>query len=138
MSSDDISSHLSGIDFSKPVEVTEAPPGGAGPDGNVLYRWRAPGAKGSYFTSDPNATPSQLGTSDKGMPYDGNQPRPPPIAKEQVEVPFRGKPAKALKSTSAPVDDTWSEPGETIPREGGATQLMIPEGEQPLSAKATI
>ena len=64
MSPDALESHLSGIDFSKPVEVVKYSEGTelmqytkVNTEGTVL--------RGDYYTDNPACTPSQLGISDK-------------------------------------------------------------------------
>jgi len=122
-----IKSHISGIDFSKPVEVVNIP------KGTELYQYTKVDSEGTvlrgeYYTTDPNATPSELGVSGEYSvrgpdgQYTGEV---KPVTQEKVTL---SQDTEGLKSTSAPVEDTWSlEGGTPVPTEGGATQIYIPK-----------
>ncbi|WP_346839621.1 polymorphic toxin type 46 domain-containing protein [Microbulbifer sp. SAOS-129_SWC] len=111
---DDIPSHLTGIDFSKPVEVTKIE------EGTIVYQYQSPGApQGNYYSIDPNVQPSELGISPMGT----NR------AMKRVEPKIKSlyvvtEDTPALKSTAKAVDDFWSVKGEVYPAKGGATQMF--------------
>lgn len=132
MEDEDIEGHLNGIDFNHPVEVVTIPPGGAGPEGNQLNQHSFPGGgPGQYFTHEPGTTPSQLGISDRVLvPGNGNTPpRIVPRESRTYEVE-PGAPAQGLRSTAAPVEDTWSISGQPTMTQGGGSQTMVPRGGQ--------
>lgn len=116
-----VDSHLRGINFEKGVRVEMVPPP------NKFYQYQRQSIKdgslmrGSYYTIDKNATPSQLGIYDKfsfvdnGLEFD----------KELVEI-TNVTPQKALKSTAAKITDNWSVPGKSYSTEGGAIQYFMP------------
>ena len=133
MSPDALESHLSGIDFSKPVEVVKYSEGTelmqytkVNTEGTVL--------RGDYYTDNPACTPSQLGISDK---YNVSTPdriktqEVRQVNKDTVTLP---NDAEGLKSTSAEIDDTWSRidsdgKGLPIHTEGGGSQIYIPKSQ---------
>ena len=133
MSPDALESHLSGIDFSKPVEVVKYSEGTelmqytkVNTEGTVL--------RGDYYTDNPACTPSQLGISDK---YNVSTPdriktqEVRQVTKDTVTLP---NDVEGLKSTSAEIDDTWSRvdsdgKGLPIHTEGGGSQIYIPKSQ---------
>ena len=133
MSPDALESHLSGIDFSKPVEVVKYSEGTelmqytkVNTEGTVL--------RGDYYTDNPACTPSQLGISDK---YNVSTPdriktqEVRQVTKDTVTLP---NDAEGLRSTSAEIDDTWSRidsdgKGLPIHTEGGGSQIYIPKSQ---------
>ena len=133
MSPDALESHLSGIDFSKPVEVVKYSEGTelmqytkVNTEGTVL--------RGDYYTDNPACTPSQLGISDK---YNVSTPdriktqEVRQVTKDTVTLP---NDAEGLKSTSAEIVDTWSRidsdgKGLPIHTEGGGSQIYIPKSQ---------
>jgi filamentous hemagglutinin len=100
-----IDSHLSGIDFTKPVDVVNIP------EGSQLSQWNFPGGRvGNYFTDVGNG-PGGLGVYTNG----------------RVESVFQfNSSATALRSTAANISDTFSVPGLSIEAPGGGTQYFIP------------
>lgn len=126
-----IRSHISGIDFTKPVKVVKVP------EGTNLTQYtkvNTEGTKlrGDYYTKDPNATPNDLGVSDK---YNVQTPERIPtqevkdVTKETISIP---KDMEGLESTSAEINDTWSrvdEYGNELPvhTDGGGSQIYIPK-----------
>lgn len=97
--------HLDGIDFTKPVELTELKP-------NEVYEQHIlNGKKGNYF-SIQGTRPETLGIN----PAD------------RVPTLFTpAKPVTALRSTTAEIVDTWSDPTAPFSAEGGGTQLFVPD-----------
>lgn len=115
-----IESHLSGIDFTKPVSIETLPP--PGQKNVTIYQYRNGNTDviGNYYTLDPKATPSDLGIANVYGPdmspkvkYSG------PLIEETI----------TLKSTSKGINDTWSVPGHSIKTKGGATQYFIPKND---------
>lgn len=126
----DVHKHINGIDLSRPVEVVPIA-------GETLFQRSFPGAdNGAYFTPDCDATPSQLGVSLTVYRRFHGVTVPPPLPLELREVRFTDAPAYGLRSTAAPIVDTWSlegsdaAPAAVVPCEGGATQVMIPKSHQ--------
>ncbi len=128
-----ISSHLEGIDFSRPLEVGFTPPPSS------VVQWQVPGREGdlgNYF-GNPDSKPTELGIGNFGLAKTGD----PKVAKlvEKVRVPYgipEGQPV--LKSTAKPVADFWSIPSEGFPGVGkpgglfgsGAKQITKGGGDQ--------
>ncbi len=122
--------HIRGIDLSRPVEVVPVA-------GETLFQYGFPGAdNGAYFTPDRDATPNQLGISSTVYRRVRGVTVPPALPREAREVQFADVPAYGLRSTAAPIPDTWSLKGSdtalpvVVPRDGGATQVMIPPSHQ--------
>jgi uncharacterized Zn-binding protein involved in type VI secretion len=126
----EINSNMKGIDFRRPVEVVEAP--------NQLGSYQSPvnGRQGNYY-ADRKVTPNELGIGD----YAGG-PNGTPLPKENWL--YDVKPGtRALRSTSGPIDDTWSIRGTPQPTTGGGTQYyigdkgsatLVPNSGRPLSS----
>ncbi|HEY0138298.1 MAG TPA: PAAR domain-containing protein [Nannocystis sp.] len=113
-----ITSHIRAIDISQPVEVMSVA-------GQTLYQRGYPGGdNGQYFALDPGVTPEQLGTSSL-VPGPGGD----PIVRDSRTVGFGEATAFGLKSTAAPVGDTWTfrDSGEVVACEGGGTQVFVPQ-----------
>lgn len=96
--------HLDGIDFSRPVTLTELTPG-TNYVQNVLD-----GKVGNYFTAV--GTPAEtVGINPAGrvpMTFTPSQPLP------------------ALRSTAADILDTWTVPNQPYQTTGGGTQYFVP------------
>lgn len=129
-----IESHLQGIDFNKPVKIDKIPP--AGQKEVTVYQYRKLSGKGqyepgNYYTTNPNASPLELGISDTysmnvskavdGVPQQLGLPFP----KQQFAVKITEE-TPCLRSTAKKVVDTWSMPGESITTKGGAEQIFVP------------
>ena len=129
----DIRSHISGIDFSQPVEIVKIKGGTeliqytkVNSEGTIL--------RGDYYTDNPTHTPSQLGVSDKYNVQTPNRIKTSEVkevAKETVVIP---NDVEGLKSTSAEINDTWSRidtNGNKLPvhTEGGGSQIYIPKSQ---------
>ncbi|MGR8929556.1 MAG: polymorphic toxin type 46 domain-containing protein [Gammaproteobacteria bacterium] len=108
-----ISGHLDGIDFSKPVEVTELPPG------KILHQFQVPDAPQGNYYAESGAKPSDLGIADKARDWNSGK-----IVEKQINVYTTNSTVKVLRSTAASIKDTWSIPNETILTNGGATQYF--------------
>ena len=136
---DNIESHLLGIDFTKPIKVDKIPP--VGQKEITVYQYRNISINtgeynkfGNYFTTNPHATPSDLGIADVGVAIDETVPG---VVKGQLPLPFSDIPKErfvgtiteevpCLRSTARGVDDNWSVPGQRIYAKGGGEQLFIP------------
>ena len=113
----EIDSHLRGINYEKPITIENVPP----PQTFYQYQVIRDGKfrRGSYYTTDKSATPSQLGIYDKFV-FEGSE-----FPKSQRQI-NNIKPQRALKSTAAGITDNWSVPGRTYETEGGAIQYFMP------------
>jgi hypothetical protein len=99
-----IASHMKGIDFSKPVEVTNLKPG------TVVSQWQRPGAPQGNYYAPPGTDPGNLGIDTAG----------------RVETQYVVKePVSVLKSTAAEVPD-WKGSGAIY--QGGGTQYFTTDG----------
>jgi RHS repeat-associated protein len=98
-------SHMKGIDLSRPVERTTIPAGA------TLAQHVLNGKIGNYF-SEPGISPTNLGINPAS----------------RVETPMTStREVSALKSTAAPINDTWTTPGSPFQTSGGAIQLFVPD-----------
>ncbi|QNK61052.1 hypothetical protein H7F33_10690 [Pedobacter sp. PAMC26386] len=132
MTDADIASHLMGIDFTKPVEIISVPPGGTGPKGNELYQYTKVNTEGEtlsgkYYTDKPGNTPSELGVSERYNVRDKTWQQTDEIKTVKQEKVTFDKPVEGLKSTSKPINDTWSLKNESIPTDGTGSQIYIPK-----------
>ena len=115
----EIDSHLRGIDFKKPVTVESVPP----PQKFYQYQSVRDGKlrRGSYYTTDANAKPTDLGIHDNFVfRKNGRE-----FEKFHIEI-NKVKPQRALKSTAYGTMDNWSVPGKSYMTKGGAVQYFMP------------
>lgn len=115
----EIEAHLRGIDYEKPITIENVPP----PQSFYQYQSIRDGKfrRGSYYTTDKNATPSKLGIYDKFVfRKNGRE-----FSKWRMKI-NKIKPQRALKSTAAGIIDDWSVPGKAYKTEGGAVQYFMP------------
>lgn len=125
---DDIMSHLNGIDFNLPVEIIEIS------GGTELMQYTKVNTlgdvlTGEYYTNNPYNTPSELGVSERYSvkdPNNGWKQTDQVNTVEQKPVTVENT-TEGLKSTSAPIEDTWSLKGESVPTEGHGSQIYIPK-----------
>ena len=115
----EIEAHLRGIDYEKPITIENVPPS------QSFYQYQSirdgKFRRGSYYTTDKNATPSKLGIYDKFVfRKKGRE-----FSKWRMEI-NKIKPQRALKSTAAGIIDDWSVPGKAYKTEGGAVQYFMP------------
>ncbi|MEC4594653.1 polymorphic toxin type 46 domain-containing protein [Nitrospirillum amazonense] len=98
-----IADHLKGIDFTKPVDVVTLP------EGTSVVQHVLPGGKvGNYF-APPGTPASSLGINPAN----------------RVPTMFTlSQDTQVLRSTAAPVQDTWTVPGQVFDAEGGGTQYF--------------
>ena len=108
----DIPSHLRGIDFTQPVEVVTVN------RSKLAFQYSTPGApQGRYYSFDPNVLPSNLGVSPYGLQYSTGQ-----IVPKLQNTYMTLDRVQMLRSTSAPIMDTWSARGTSYYAFGGGTQ----------------
>lgn len=109
-----IESHMSGIDFSKPVSVKTFN------DPTTLSQYQSQGGpRGNYIAA--SSTPAnKLGIGPDGLNPSGAV---GPKVVQSYEVPAG---TKVLQSTASPKNDTWSS-GATQPAQGGGQQMAIGE-----------
>lgn len=107
---------LNGIDFSKPLSVEEIQPE------SVMSQYQIEGRRLGRYFSDGTHSPSELGINPRGLNIDTGE------IEDKISKFYKFKqPALSLKSTSAPIEDTWSVMDESFATEGGGTQYFIPD-----------
>jgi uncharacterized Zn-binding protein involved in type VI secretion len=112
----EIRSHLKGIDFTQPVSFGPPPPLPA-----QLQQWQMPGWDQGQYYAGSGVTPSELGIHHEGNTAAGA----PTVAK--VSSPYGMHAHGAyLKSTAAPINDTWSVKEQAHATKGGGTQYYVP------------
>lgn len=110
-----IDGHLAGIDFTKPVDVVTIE------KGSLLNQYQVPGApQGSYYSPMSNgSSPSSLGISGEAID------RATGAIIEKLPKSYEVTTSvEMLRSSAAPIMDTWSIPGVASQTEGGAIQLF--------------
>jgi hypothetical protein len=110
-------SQLRGIDYSKPVALGPPPTTPA-----TLNQWQRPGGRQGQFYADDTASPQSLGIHDKARdPSTGNL-----VDKQSKPYDMNKDDQPYMKTTAAPIKDTWSDPGHSHRAEGGADQWYVP------------
>ena len=99
-----IESHMNGIDFTRSVTTTALLPG------ESFEQWQTTGRSAGNYLAPPGSDASSLGVNPAGR---------------QMQLYTPTTPIPALKTTAAPVLDTWSAPGQPFPAKGGGTQFFI-------------
>lgn len=115
----EIDSHLRGINYEKPITIENVPP----PQTFYQYQSVRDGKlrRGSYYTTDANAKPTDLGIHDNFVfRKNGRE-----FEKFHVEI-NKVKPQRALKSTAYGIMDNWSVPSKSYMTKGGAVQYFMP------------
>jgi len=107
-----IAGHLQGIDFTKPVELVEFPAGKAAGQLQANPAW-----KGNYF-AEPGTPATRLGINPQGKLPDG------PVVDKVETLYSTTEKTIVLRSSAAPVQDTWSVSGAPYQTEGGAAQYF--------------
>jgi RHS repeat-associated protein len=107
---------LNGIDYTKPI-VLGPPPEAP----SMLSQWQRAGGRQGQFYAEDRTPPTQLGIYDKASDGAGGQ--VPKVAKS-YEMNQDSQPY--MKSTAAPIKDTWSVPESAYRAEGGGTQYYVP------------
>jgi hypothetical protein len=109
-----ISSYLTGIDFTQPVSVQTIG------SGKSLWQYQTPGApQGNWYSFSPSVQPTELGISPFGFNR-ATQTVEPKILNSYLTT----ESVNMLRSTSASVNDFWSVSGQSYPTVGGARQLF--------------
>lgn len=124
MSQFKVESHLNGIDYNRPVIVSQIPPKGS--DSITLYQYRRlsdSGNKhltGNYFTKNPDVRADNLGIASIYSNKKGQI-----LVKDKASFTLQN-PRPCLISTSRKIKDTWSVQNRMISTSGGAEQIFIP------------
>jgi Bacterial toxin 46 len=106
--------HLAGIDFGKPVEEVEFEEGKGVEQHQIKQEWQ-----GSYY-AEPGTEATRLGISSEGM-LNG-------VVVKKGTFPYTiAKNTTVLRTTAAPILDTWSNPENHVQTEGGGTQYFHPD-----------
>lgn len=115
MPKEKIPDHVRGIDLDKDVRVETI-------HGNkTLHQFQVPGnPQGTYYTPNAGTQPTNLGINPNGLDAAGN------VVPKQSTPYVPSGPVQVLRSTAAPVTDTWSVKGQSYSTQGGATQFYIP------------
>ncbi|MDE2596468.1 MAG: PAAR domain-containing protein [Sphingomonadales bacterium] len=109
----DIPDHVKGIDLTRPVTVETLPAG------TELTQYQVPGGRQGNYYAPPGTKATELGISPQG------QSRITGAVENKVAAPYKTtSDVQVLKSTAAPITDTWSIPGQSIPTQGGGTQYF--------------
>ncbi len=105
----------SGIDFDKPVEIVKAKPG------DKLAQYQSPGGDVGRWAGkgDPPPHPDSMGISSVGTCKDG-------MARTKVCTDYTPKEEfNMIKSSSKPIEDTWSLRGTPVKTNGGGAQYYL-------------
>jgi len=112
----EIDDYMNGIDFNKPVYAATIN------SGKTLWQYQMPGRRqGNWYSPTPKVKPTELGISPKGKSPDTG------IVEKKLNVHQTKQKAEFLRSTAAPVKDTWSIKGKSISTRGGGRQLFTPD-----------
>ncbi|VVN70006.1 polymorphic toxin type 46 domain-containing protein [Pseudomonas fluorescens] len=110
---EDYRSYMRGLDFSEPVRVETIN------SGKKLWQYQVPGGRqGIWYSPTPDIVPSQLGINPLGQIY-----KTETVVPKIVNVYQTTEKISVLRSTSAPVTDTWSVPPQPFDAIGGARQI---------------
>jgi hypothetical protein len=96
-----IEGHLRGIDFSQPVEIVTLP------KGTILQQTQPPGAPQGNYYAPPGTEPSKLGINSRGD-VRGADGTVIAHAEKLTQLYETGTDVVVLRSTAAPIVDTWS------------------------------
>ncbi|AZF13698.1 hypothetical protein C4J92_0181 [Pseudomonas sp. R3-18-08] len=109
----DYEGYMNGLDFTKPVSVETIN------SGKKLWQFQVPGGRqGMWYSPTPDIVPSQLGINPLGQIY-----KTETVVPKIVNVYQTTDKVTLLRSTSAPVLDTWSVPSQPFDAIGGARQM---------------
>lgn len=109
----DYEGYMNGLDFTQPV-FTETIN-----RGKTLWQFQVPGGRqGMWYSPTPDVVPGQLGINPLGQIY-----KTETIVPKIVNVYQSTEKVTLLRSTSAPVLDTWSVPSQPYNAIGGARQM---------------
>ena len=119
-------SQLKGIDYSKPVTLGP-PPNTPG----TLNQWQRPGGRQGQFYAEDGASPQALGIHDQARdPSTGTL-----VDKQPKAYDMNKDDQPYMKTTAAPIKDTWSDPGHSHRAEGGGDQWYVPNTSSATPAK---
>lgn len=102
--SNKLNDELPGIDMTKPVEFVSFPP----PE-TMSQFVREGGKPGRFFDPVGGQSPGSLGIDGTG----------------RVPMTFKTPPGEGLKSTAAPIVDSWTNPANPVSTLGGGTQIVV-------------
>ncbi|QQQ50453.1 hypothetical protein JJQ97_24620 [Pseudomonas syringae] len=109
----DYEKYMSGLDFTKPVYVETIN------RGKNLWQYQVPdGVQGVWFSPTPNVAPGQLGINPLGKIY-----KTEIVVPKVLNIYQSTDKVTLLRSTSAPVVDTWSIRHQPYDAIGGARQM---------------
>ncbi|WP_346830271.1 polymorphic toxin type 46 domain-containing protein [Pseudomonas abietaniphila] len=115
----DYEGYMNGLDFTKPVSVETIN------RGKTLWQYQVPGGRqGMWYSPTPDIIPSQLGINPLGQIYKTDI-----VVPKIVNVYQSTEKVTLLRSTSAPVLDTWSVPSQPFDAIGGARQMTTGQKE---------
>lgn len=97
-----IEGHLKGIDFNQPVDLVELQAG------QKLQQWQLPDRPTGHYFTDLGTPPEMLGINPAGRVANVH------VAPRDV----------VLRSTAAPIVDTWTVPGQAFAAKGGGVQYF--------------
>lgn len=112
-----IEDHMAGIDFNKRVDVRTLR------EGKSLAQYQAPGAPQGNYYAELGTKPETLGINPRGEIRDAAGKAIEKVDKVQNTYEV-AKDTQALRSTAAPMKDTWSIRGEPFDAPGGGAQYF--------------
>ncbi len=109
----DYEGYMNGLDFTKPVYTETLN------RGKTLWQFQVPGGRqGMWYSPTPDVVPGQLGINPLGQIY-----KTETVVPKIMNVYQTTDKVTLLRSTSAPVLDTWSVPSQPFDAIGGARQM---------------
>lgn len=110
----DIPSHLSGIDFTQPVDIVTIN------SGKQLFQFQTRGApQGNYYSLNADTLPTELGINPDGFN------RVLQNVESKIQTPYRTtQKVDVLKSRPLSIEDTWSVKGQSYLTTGGGRQIF--------------
>ncbi|MBP0953939.1 polymorphic toxin type 46 domain-containing protein [Pseudomonas alliivorans] len=109
----DYEGYMNGLDFTKPVYVETIN------SGKKLWQYQVPGGRqGMWYSPTPDIVPGQLGINPLGQIYKTDI-----VVPKIANIYQTTDKVTLLRSTSAPVLDTWSVPSQPFDAIGGARQM---------------
>jgi len=109
----DIPDHVSGIDLTRPVGVHTLKAG------TPVSQYQVPGGRQGNYYAPSGTQPTELGIAPQGVS------RTTGAVVDKVPTAYTTtRDIPVLRSTAAPVKDTWSIPGTAVQTKGGGTQYF--------------
>lgn len=109
----DIPDHVKGIDLTRPVNVKTLPAG------TKVEQFQVPGGRQGNYYAPPGTRPTELGIAPQGVS------RTTGAVVDKTSAPYTtARDVQVLRSTAAPIKDTWSVPGTATQTKGGGTQYF--------------